>query len=71
MTEDGFGRCDGHHAMVNSKLKSAAAVAKPAAGMRPSSYVIELRNSRPSKKAAREPGRAALKQLPVFPVPSI
>lgn len=27
--------------------------------MRPSSYIIELRDSRPSKKAAREPGRAA------------
>jgi hypothetical protein len=38
---------------------TATAADDAAAGMRPSSYVIELRDSRPSKKAAREPGRAA------------
>jgi hypothetical protein len=38
---------------------TATAADDAAAGMRPSPYVIELRDSRPSKKAAREPGRAA------------
>jgi hypothetical protein len=36
-----------------------ATAADDAAAGRPSSYIIELRDSRPSKKAAREPGRAA------------